>query len=143
MSTQFYVLMYLDYQENEGILYRSSGSGGYPKIVFTSKKKADEVALQKNLFEFESLIRDSVIRNYASHLDEIISSKTLEDDLLFEEGIFMTLFNQTAEDWWNSLRILKYGDRLPLKVEPSPEQWQKLYDCFNLRFWKVIAVDKG
>jgi hypothetical protein len=75
--------MQIDYQDNEGIFYRSSGSSGYPKNVFTSKKKADKVALQKNLSELEDLIRDSQIKNYGSNLYDVISSKTLEDELLF------------------------------------------------------------
>lgn len=138
----YYVLMSLSFQDHEGILYQN-GMVGAPEKVFTSKKKANEVALQQNLSEFQVIVRDGRIREYASNLDEIISSETLEDDLLFEEGIFMTIFGQTADDWWRSLRNLKYGDRLPLKIEPTPEQWRKLYDCFNLRFWSVLPVSKG
>lgn len=139
----YYVLMEVFFQDNEGIFYRDGMNNGYPKLVFISKKKAEKIALQKNLSEFENLVRKSSIRIYASHIDEIISSKTLEDDLLFEEGIFMTIFGQTAEDWWRSLRNLRHGEKSSLKIEPSPEQWKKLYDCFNLRFWEVLAVDKG
>lgn len=142
MSNMYYILMEMAFQDNEGIFSRDDSSG-HPRKVFLSKKKAEVVATQNNLNEFQSLIRSSNIKNYASNLDEIISSKTLEDDLLFEEGIFMTIFGQTADDWWRSLKNLKWGTSLPLKIEPSPEQWQKLYDCFNLRFWGVLAVEKG
>lgn len=139
----YYILMELSFADHEGILYRDDSSAGFPKKVFSSKKKAEEVALQKNLSEFQDVIRSGGVRKYASNLDEIIFSKTLEDDLLFEEGIFMTIFGQTADDWWRSLRNLKWGEKLPLKIEPTPEQWQKLYDCFILRFWSVVAVEKG
>jgi hypothetical protein len=137
----YYVLMEINYQDNEGIL--STDRSGHPIKVFTSKKKAYSEALQKNLSEFEELVRESRIRHYGSSLDELIKSNTLEDELLFEEGIFMTIFGLTADEWWDSLGKLKWSDKLALKIEPSDAEWEKLYDCFNLRFWDVVEVKKG
>jgi hypothetical protein len=138
----YYVLMDAIYNDHEGLLCRD-GTNGFPRKVFTSKKKANIVARQKNISSFKESILNSDIKNFGSNLSDIISTKIFEDDLFFEEGIFMTIFGLGADDWWVSLKKLKYGDSLPLKIEPSPEQWEKLYDCFTVVFWEVVPVEKG
>jgi len=144
MKKSYYVLMERCFQfTDDNKYYRDQSNGGNPSKVFFFKTKANEVARQNNLENFQRIIRDSSVKEYGYSLDELISSKTLEDDLLFEEGIFMTVFGQTADEWWQSLSNLKWGQRLSLKMEPTPEQWGKLYDCFNLSFWEVVEVEEG
>jgi hypothetical protein len=138
-----YVLIKIDYRDDDKHYHASSSNIGCPIKIFSSKKKAEEIALQKNLFEFEELIRNSEIKRYAYSFEEIVSSKTLEDELLFEESIFMTIFGEDAYQWWKTLNQLKYYEKSILKIEPTPEQWKKLYDCFTLRFWSVVEVEKG
>lgn len=139
-----YVLMEKCFQyTDDNKYYRDESNGSNPKKVFFFKTKANEVANQNNLNSFQRIIRDSSIKEYGYDLNDLISSKTFEEDLLFEEGIFMIVFGKPADEWWQALRDLKWGQRLPLKIEPSPEQWQKLYDCFTLSFWEVVEVESA
>lgn len=139
MSEKFYVLMEVGFDYNDETYFRYNGGGGHPSRVFTNKKKAEEAALKNNLTEFQKLIRSDEIREYGYGLDEVLANDVTEDDLLFQEGIFMTLFGKTAEDWWDSL----YDSAATLQVEPTQEQWEKLFKCFNLNFWEVVTVEKG
>jgi len=139
MSEKFYVLMEVGFDYNDETYFRYNGGGGHPSRVFTSKKKADEACLAKNIEEFKKVISNGDIREYGYGLDEVLSSKVTEEDVMYEEGIFMTLFGKTAESWWDSL----YDEKVTFKVQPTDAQWKRLIDCFNFQFWEVVTVEKG
>lgn len=141
MSEQFYVLMECGFEYNDE--YYTPSEGGNPSKVFTNRKKADEACEKANLVEFKYLVKEGYIREYSSDgLDGLLSDSATEDDLLYEEGIFKTLFGATAEDWFESGSGWG-GKEVELKVEPTEEQWKKLMSCFNLDFYEVVTVQKG
>jgi hypothetical protein len=138
MSDMFYVLMETGFEYNDENYFRHDGSGGHPEKVFTDKERAEEAAFQKGLEFFKRLVASGEIKDYGYGLEDILVSDVLEDDLLYEEGMFMSVFGMTAEDWWSSLY-----DRNETKVVATDEQWKKLYNCFSLNFYEVVAVEKG
>ena len=140
MSEKFYVLMEVGFDYNDETYFRYNFGGGHPESVFTNKKKAEEACTKKNIERFSSLIKNGELREYGYGLDEVLSDKVYEEDLMYEEGIFMQLFGTTAETWWDSLYD---REDVRLKVEPTDEQWAKLFNCFNLNFYEVVTVEKG
>jgi hypothetical protein len=134
--SKFYVLMEVGFDYNDETYFRYNGGGGHPSRVFSNKKKADEAATQKNIEEFKKIVANGDIRQYGYGLDEVLDSKVTEEEVMYEEGIFMTLFGKTAESWWDD-------EGGPLKVEPTDAQWKRLVDCFNFQFWEVVTVEKG
>ncbi len=141
MSETFYVLMEQGFDYNDEYYFRTDG--GNPCRVFTNRKKAEEAAEKRNLEEFKKLVKEGSIREYSSDgLEGLLSDSVTEDDLLFEEGIFRTLFGVSAEDWFESGSGWG-GKEIQLKVEPTEEQWKKLMGCFNLDFYEVVTVQKG
>jgi hypothetical protein len=137
--SKFYVLMEVGFDYNDETYFRYNGGGGHPSRVFSNKKKADEAAAQKNIEEFKRIVSNGEIREYGYGLDEVLSSKVTEEEVMYEEGIFMTLFGKTAESWWDSL----YDEGISFKVQPTDAQWKRLVDCFNFQFWEVVTVEKG
>jgi hypothetical protein len=135
----FYVLMELGFSYDDQNHFPFGQGAGNPNRVFTNKKKAEEAAHKNNLEEFKKLIRHDDIREYGYNVNEVLEDSASEEDLLFEEGIFRILFGKSAEDWWDSL----YDQGSSLKVEPTEEQWERLFKCFNLNFWEVVTVEKG
>jgi hypothetical protein len=117
--------------------------GGSPDSFFTDKKSAEEAAEVKGLEEFKRLVKDGSIREYSyGGLRELIADSVTEEDLLYEDGIFKTVFGTSAEEWFES--GAGWSDReVGLKVEPTEEQWKKLFSCFNLDFYSVVTVQKG
>lgn len=137
MSDTFYVLMAIGYSYDDQNYSRYEGGGGQPDKVFTSKKKAEAAALQKNVDSFKGIFPTEV-RDYGYDLSEILSKDVVEDELEFEEGIFMTLLGMPASKWWET-----GYDSGKLKVVPTDEQWVRLYNCFNVSFYEVVTVQKG
>lgn len=145
MSETFYVLMEEGWDYNDEVFFRTENGGGHPEKVFADKEKAEAEANRLNMKRFRELVTSGEVHEYAYSLDDILSDKATEDDLMFEEGIFMQMFGKTAEDWWENYYNQRWEDRRKgnLKVEPTDEQWGKLYDCFNLGFYEVVTVEKG
>lgn len=136
----FYVLMERGFDYNDEYYFQIDG--GNPSKVFTNRKKADEACEKANLEEFKRLVKEGYIREYSSDgLDGLLSDSATEDDLLYDSGIFKTLFGLTAEDWYEAQWNHNVDDKL--KVEPTEEQWKKLMSCFNLDFYEVVTVQKG
>jgi len=140
MSETIYLVMEQGYEYNDE--YYTRVDGGSPKSFFTNKKKAEEAAEAKNLEEFKRLIKEDYIRDYSNDgLEGFLSDSATEEDLLYEDGIFRTLFGVNAEDWYQSGG---WGSKeVQLQVEPTEEQWKKLFSCFNLDFYSVVTVQKG
>jgi len=113
-----------------------SSEGGHPEKFFSSEEEADKAADEANLKEFKRLVKSGEIREYGYSMDDIIDGT--DEDLMFQEGIFMTVFGKTAEDWWED-----YRGKDNVKGEPTEEQWKKLMSCFNLNFYDVVEVKKG
>lgn len=134
----FYVLMEQGWDYNDEVYF--SSEGGHPTKVFTDKEKAEAEANRLSMVDFKRLILSGEIREYAYGLDEILSAEATEEDTLYEEGIFMTLFGKPAEEWWDSF---EYRSRATIQGEPTDEQWQKLFSCFNFNFYNVVTVEKG
>lgn len=126
MSEMVYVLMEDGWDYNDEVYF--SSDGGRPSKVFVSKEAADAEAKARNLKEFQDLVRSGEIRGYAYSLNEICDDP--------ENEIFYTLSGKSAEDWWDNP-----GDNLV--AEPTTEQWNQLFGCFNLNFWSVVSVEKG
>ncbi len=139
MSETFYVLMEQGFEYNDE--YYTRTDGGNPKNVFTNRKKAEAACEEKNLEEFKRLVKEGYIREYTSDgLEGLLSDSVTEEDLLYEEGIFRTLFGLSAEDWYEA----QWGNADDsLKVEPTEKQWAQLMSCFNLNFYNVVTVQKG
>lgn len=137
MSETFYVLMEAGWEYDDNNYSRSNG--GNPEKVFSDKEKAETEATKLNLETFKSTIKSGDIRDYGYDFNDVLSDKTTEDDIMFEEGIFMTLFGKTGEDWWDGL----YNGKPTFKTEPTEMQWIRLMHCFNLRFFEVVGVEKG
>lgn len=141
MSETIYLVMSQGFDYNDEYYFQVDG--GHPESFFTDREKAEAAAEQKNLDEFKSLIKDGSIRDYSSDgLNGLISDSTTEDDLLYDSGIFMTLFGTTAEKWYESGGGWR-GKEVKLQVEPTEGQWKKLMSCFNLDFYNVVTVQKG
>ncbi len=136
-----YLVMEQGFDYNDEYYFQVDG--GSPDSFFTNKKKAEEAAEKKNLEEFKGLIKDGSIREYSNDgLDGLLADSVTEEDLLYEEGIFRTLFGASAEDWFESGNGWG-GKEVSLKVEPTEEQWKQLMNCFNLEFYNVVTVQKG
>lgn len=135
-----YLVMEQGFDYNDEYFFQVDG--GHPDSFFTDREAADAHCAVKNLEEFKRLVKEGYIRDYSSDgLDGLLSDKATEDDLLFDNGIFKTLFGLTAEDWYEAQWNGRVDDKL--KVEPTEEQWKKLMSCFNLEFYDVVTVQKG
>jgi hypothetical protein len=141
MSTKYYVLMQVGFDYDDQNYSIPQGGGGHPTLVFTNKKKAEEECTKRNREEMKVRIQNGELREYANYLDEILHSQVLEEELMYEEGIFMQAFGVSAEEWWRSCRHTSYSSSLQ---KLSEEQWNKLLDCFLPNyFWEVVTVEKG
>ena len=140
MSETIYLVMEQGFDYNDEYYFQVDG--GHPDSFFTDRDAAQAACKAKNLEEFKRLVKRGEIREYSSDgLDSLLSDDVTEDDLLYEAGIFKTLFGLTAEDWYEAPWNHDVDDSL--KVEPTEEQWLQLMNCFNLDFYSVVTVQKG
>lgn len=136
-----YLVMEQGFDYNDEYYFQVDG--GSPDSFFLEKEKAEAVCEAKNLGEFKRLVKEGYIREYSSDgLSGLLSDSATENDLLYEEGIFKTLFGVSAEDWFESGDGWG-GKEVSLKVEPTEEQWKQLMNCFNLEFYNVVTVQRG
>lgn len=140
MSETIYLVMEQGFDYNDEYYFQVDG--GHPDSFFATREEADTACEAKNLAEFKRLVKEGYIREYSSDgLDGLLSDKATEDELLYDSGIFKTLFGLTAEDWYEAQWNHRVDDKL--KVEPTEEQWKRLMNCFNLDFYNVVTVQKG
>lgn len=141
MSEKIFLVMAQGFDYNDEYYFQVEG--GHPDSFFSDLESAQAAAEKKNIQEYKSLIKDGSIREYSyDGLDGLLSDSATEDDLLYESGIFMTLFGTTAEKWYESGNGWG-GKEVKLQVEPTEEQWKKLVSCFNLNFYEVVTVERG
>lgn len=143
---KFYVLMAAGFDYNDE--YYTRTDFGSPEKVFVDREKAEAAAKKEGLEEFKRLLKEGYIREYTyDGLHGLLADSATEEDTMYEDGIFMTLFGLTAEDWyeagWHSPRYSSEEPDGKLIVEPTDEQWEKLYSCFSLSFYDVVEVQKG
>lgn len=142
---KFFVLMAAGFDYNDE--YYTRTDFGSPEKVFTDREKAEAAAKKEGLDEFKRILKDGYLRDYSyDGLNGLLADSVTDEDVMYEDGIFMTLFGLSAEDWYEAGYSRGYGREKPdgnLIVEPTDEQWEKLYSCFNLSFYDVVEVQKG